>query len=283
MSGVGVKSNQTIPFFEALAVLDQLQTNQEINDIVMLDDQDFKKNMWVWHYNVEFVESEDHLSDRILVIYDGSKYYYKAWCTSKNTERAKYLKNRRRKGVMMEYPLGLRLISTDRLYLYYYTQDLGTRYSYLYNLTDGKSLYIHGDLVYSYAGKHIFFTYDHEFPYEFILLDNQNTLQTNEVGWFIRNIFADGRHIYMYIDDFQNQSWVLVYDVKTISKLHKIPLGTHDTARIWFNPHTTHIQIQWYVINKLYLYIRYHDLSKGTSYLEKFDLVSNTKVASLQV
>lgn len=36
----------------------------------------------------------------------------------------------------------------------------------------------------------------------------------------------------MYIDDFQNQSWVLVYDVKTISKLHKIPLGTHDTARI---------------------------------------------------
>ena len=45
MSGVGVKSNQTIPFFEALAVLDQLQTNQEINDIVMLDDQDFKKNM----------------------------------------------------------------------------------------------------------------------------------------------------------------------------------------------------------------------------------------------
>lgn len=183
----------------------------------------------------------------------------------------------------MEYPLGLRLLMSDRPYLYYITQDLGMRYSYLYNLYDNTPIYIHGELVYSYLGNNIFFTYDHELPYEFMLLNNQNVFATREAGGFIRNIFVDGRYIYMYIDDFQGQSRIDIYDAKNIAGLYKIPFGSHDTARIWFKPPIKNIMIQGYVINKLYLYIKYYDIDSKHTSLKKIDLIANKEIASLEM
>jgi hypothetical protein len=274
-------SHQTIPFFEALAVLDQIETNKEINAHLILQDDDFKKNMWLWAYTASFVESTWHLNDYIVVQYGSRRYHYKAWYLDKNKERIKYMKKKWHQGIQLEQPLWLKIINTDIYYLYYITQDLGMRYSYLYNLQDKSPLYLHGELVYSYLWNSIFLTYDHELPYEFILLNSQERLATKELWWFLRNMFADGRYIYMQVDDFQWHTYINIYDAKNISWLHKIPFGFNDTARIGFKKSKNQMTIEWYVINKLYLYIKFYDLNNKLTYLKKFDLLTQQEIASL--
>jgi hypothetical protein len=281
--GVWGSTDQTIPFFEALAILDQMQTNQEIHQRLMLDDTDFKKNMWYGQYSAEFIQSKDNLNDRILITYQGNNYYHKAWYSKKNLERVKYMSKKKHTWVVLEVPMGLRLLMTDRLYVYYVTQDLGMRYSYLYNVYDSTSMYIHGELVYSYLGNNIFFTYDHELPYEFMILNQDNKLLTQELGWFVKHMFVDGRYIYMQIDDFQWKSRINIYDAVHVQHLYKIPFGYHNTARIGFKPSQHTMNIEGYVINKLYLYVKYYDTDAQHTYLKKIDLVANKEISSLQM